>query len=84
MKLLRELLEIAADRPSNDGDDSFAFQTQQLDKYAAESVDNIADTNTEYVPLIKKKAKKRRFPTSDRAENSLINTQWFYSNSDAS
>lgn len=83
MQLLRELLQLATSR-ADSTEDCFTLETTMADKYAAESVDNIVDVGPDYVPMVKKKAKKRRFPTSDRAENNLINTQWFYNNSDAS
>ena len=69
MKLLRELLSNKFSDPH---------------KYAYESVDDIVDTGPDYVPMKKKKAKNRRFPTTDKAENALINNIWFYNNSDAS
>ena len=40
-----------------------------------------------YVPLPQPstlKGKKKKIPSTDRAQNSLIQTLWFYNNSDAS
>lgn len=58
------------------------------DVLTTEAVDDIVDVGS-YVPL-PKPGKKRKGkgkvtdPTTDRAMNSIINTQWFYQNSDAS
>lgn len=54
----------------------------------AEEVDDIQNQKDQpYVqlpqPAKKKKTKTKREPTTDAAENSLINTIWAYSNSDA-
>lgn len=54
----------------------------------AEEVDDIQNQNDQpYVqlpqPTKKKKNKTKNEPTTDAAENSLINTTWSYSNSDA-
>jgi hypothetical protein len=51
-----------------------------------ESVDDITNGGETYVQLptdSKKKKKKKGAPTSDKAENSLINTIWHYNNADA-
>ena len=49
-----------------------------------EEVDNIVDIKPDYVPMQKPtKLSKRKKPTTDKAENSLINSWWFYNNSDA-
>lgn len=86
MELLRQLLEIA----------DFAARTPSSDKYptttsavaVSEEVNDIVDVGQDYVPMVKpgstSKKKRRRPPTTDKAENSLINTLWFYNNSDAS
>ena len=50
-------------------------------------VDNEAIAGPDYVPMVKpgKSGKgKKHEPTTDKAENSLINTLWFYNQSDAS
>lgn len=85
MELLRQLLEIA----------DFVARTPSSDKYptttsavaVSEEVNDIVDVGPDYVPMVKPgnaSKKKRRQPTTDKAENSLINTRWFYNNSDAS
>lgn len=78
MKLLRELLD-AASSP-NASDDKYQPQM--------EGVDCIAASDRDYVPLpkpgkLKKKGKRSTQPSTDKAENSLINNIWFYNNSDA-
>jgi hypothetical protein len=71
----------------------FDFSERKLvsDKYdiqqmTVESVDAIVSTGPDYVPMQKprRKLKKGKEPTTDRAQNSLINTLWFYGNADAS
>lgn len=59
------------------------YTVQQL---TVEAVDDIVNTGPDYVPMQKprRKIKKGKVPTTDRAENSLINTLWFYGNADAS
>jgi hypothetical protein len=60
------------------------------DKYSqrVEGVDDVIPSGREdYVDLPKpgvKKKKKTVFPTTDSAENSIINTLWQYQNADAS
>lgn len=80
MQLLRELLSI----PSSG--DKYTPKTAAV--AVSEAVNNIVSVGQDYVPMVKpgstSKKKKRRPPTTDRAENSLINTLWFYNNSDAS
>lgn len=63
--------------------------SSEADKYLpqTEGVDDIVDTGrSDYVTLPKSsgKKKKKTFPTTDSAENSLINTLWYYQNADAS
>jgi hypothetical protein len=85
MELLRQLLEIAdfvAHTPSSN-----KYPTQTTPAVAvSEEVDDIVDVGSDYVPMVKpgKTSKKKRQPTTTKAENSLINTLWFYGNSDAS
>ena len=61
-----------------------------FNKYSVqtEAVNDIVDDRENYVELPdvdeKPSKKKKRFPTSDKAENSLIQTLWFYQNADAS
>lgn len=70
MRFLKELLE----------HDKYLLQTEGVDA-------EITTNQPNYVQLPKptsKKKKKKSFPTSDSAENSLINTLWLYQNADAS
>lgn len=80
MQLLRELLSF----PSS-GD---KYVPKNAAVAVSEEVSDIVDVGPDYVPMMKPgsttKKKKRRPPTTDKAENSLINTLWFYNNSDAS
>ncbi len=80
MQLLRELLSFPAL-----GD---KYSPKNAAVGVSEQVDNIVSVGQDYVPMVKpghtSKKKKRQQPTTDRAENSLINTLWFYNNSDAS
>lgn len=87
MELLRQLMEIAR---------NFAPERSPSDKYnthetasVIEGVDDEVNLGADYVPMVKpgsKKTskKKKAEPSTDKAENSLINTLWFYNNSDAS
>lgn len=66
---------------------------QELSLLSEEVDDIINDQDQDYVPLPDKgssdknskhkKTKKSKFPTSDAAEDSLINTLWRYNNADA-
>lgn len=71
MQLLRELLEQAK---LDDGDTS--------------EVDDEVYLGPNYVPMVKPgpsgKGKNKKPPTTTKAMNSLIQTLWFYNNSDAS
>lgn len=69
----------------------FSDRKSVTDKYTihdltVESVDDIVSVGQDYVPMQKprRKIKKGKPPVTDRAANSLINTLWFYGNSDAS
>ncbi len=61
---------------------------QELYSTISEQVDGLP-TQTDYVPLPKssttkkKKEKRPQFPTTDTAQNSLINYLWLNQNSDA-
>lgn len=77
MKLLAELL--------NDSGRIQNEYTATSHVRLGEEVDNIVDVKPDYVPMHKPtKLSKKKKPTTDKAENSLINTLWFYNNSDAS
>lgn len=84
MKLLRQLLQTSSNV-------NFDDTTPAVDKYttckptgvALEGVENIVSTGPDYIP-VKATKKKPKQKTSDRAERSLINTLWFYGNTDAS
>lgn len=92
MELLRQLMEMSRE-PAKD----FTERTTVSDKYTPstitrssvkEGVDEIVDTGPDYVPMNKPgktkgiKGKKRQ-PTTDSAQNALINNLWFMNNSDA-
>jgi hypothetical protein len=88
MELLRQLLELASDT-------DFAAPSPSINKYpthgnaavtVSEEVDDIVKVGSDYVPMKKpgKTSKQKRHATTDKAQNSLINTLWFYGNSDAS
>lgn len=52
-----------------------------------EGVDDEVNLGPDYVPMVKpgKNSKKKHgVPATDGAQNSLIQTLWFYNNSDAS
>lgn len=60
---------------------------KQLYQIIHEQVDDLPP-QTDYVPLPKptakkKKAKRQQFPTTDSAQNSLIDYLWMNQNSDA-
>lgn len=61
---------------------------QLIRQTVTEEVDDISNSkDVPYVDLPSKPPvvkKKKKFPLSDRAENSLINTIWLYQNADAS
>lgn len=91
MDLLRQLLTIV-----RESDSDFGVSISISDKYSqhgttrvSEEIDNIVDTGPDYVPMqkpsttSKSRKKAKRQPTTDQAQNSLINTIWFYNNSDA-
>lgn len=72
------------------------LSTLAHDKYVQEdapakddgSVDNEINLGADYVPMVKPgskgKGKAKTYPTTDAAENSLVQSLWFYNNSDAS
>lgn len=69
----------------------FLKELMNSDKYSpqAEGVEDVIPSGREdYVDLpkpgVRGKKKKKSFPTTDPAENSLINTIWQYQNADAS
>jgi hypothetical protein len=87
MELLRQLLELA-------NETNFAAQAPSSNKYptqtppavaVSEEVNNIIDGGSDYMPMAKpsKTSKKKRQPMTDKTQHSLVNTLWFYGNSDA-
>lgn len=66
----------------------FLKELLEMSNLSEGTEDIIPDGSEEYVQLpkpgINKKKKKKSFPTTDSAENSLINTLWKYQNADAS
>ena len=92
MELLRQLMEM-----SRESAQDFTKRQPVSDKYVpstttrdsvAEGVDEIVDTGPDYIPMNKpgktrsRKGKKRQ-PTTDSAQNALVNNLWFMNNSDA-
>lgn len=85
MKLLRELFKLSDNV-------NLPLNLSVTDKYqhnlTTEEVDDIVDLGPDYVPMqtptkkVKKKARNQ--PTTDAAQNQLIQSLWFYNNSDAS
>jgi len=67
--------------------DKYSSSTTTCDR-VEESVDQIVDTGPDYIPMnkpgktVSRKGKKRQ-PTTDSAQNALINNLWFMNNSDA-
>lgn len=81
--LLRHLIE---NTPSSPMHDKYVQEDAPADDDG--SVDNEINLGPDYVPMVKPgskgKGKNKTFPTTDKAENSLVQTLWFYNNSDAS
>ena len=92
MDLLRQLMEMSRE-PAQD----FTKLTTVSNKYSLstttrdhveEGVDEIVDTGPDYIPMnkpgkTKSRTGKKRQPTTDSAQNALVNNLWFMNNSDA-
>lgn len=81
--LIRQLLENPLFMPERD---KYVLEDAQVKDDG--SVDNEINLGADYVPMVKPggkgKGKNKTFPTTDAAQNSLVQSLWFYNNSDAS